>query len=216
MSKITLTALRWAPPFAQGLVRDTRVRWALEELGLPYEVKLVDQEERKTERFRKLQPFGKVPVYEEDGLVLFESGAILLHIAEKSEVLMPKDPHARARAIAWMFAALNSLEPFVQNLADVDLFNADKDWAKPRRPVVEEALRQRLQDISKWLEGRQYLEDDRFTVADLLMTCVLRIPRHTTMVKDLPVLESYRLRCEARPAFKKSLADHMATFAVNA
>jgi glutathione S-transferase len=215
MSKIRVSAFRWVPPLAQGLVREMRVRWALEEAGLSYEERLIGPEEQPSERSRRLQPFGQVPVYEEDGLVLFESGAIVLHIAERSEALMPTEPDARARTKTRMFAALNSVEPFIQNLAAIDLFHAGEEWAKLRRPAAVEAVRGRLADLANWMEGREYLEE-RFTAGDLLMTTVLQILRHTELVKEFPVLEAYRLRCEARPAFRKALADHMAPFAKNA
>jgi glutathione S-transferase len=211
MSTITVSAFRWVPDFARGLVRDLRVRWALEELGLPYRTRLIGSEDQKSKDYRAMQPFGQVPAYEEDGLVLFESGAILLHIAQRSEVLMPADAKGRARATAWMFAALNSIEPRIQNLTVIDLFHAAEDWAKARRPVALKDAQTRLAALSDWLDRRDYLED-RFTVADLLMTTVLRMPRHTDLIAQMPVLEAYRLRCEARPAFKKALADQMADF----
>ena len=135
MATIKISAFRWVPPFAQGLVRDFRVRWALEEAGLAYQERLIGPEDQTSESYRRLQPFGQVPIYEEDGLVLFESCAILLHIAGKAAALMPSDPNGRARMTAWMFAALNSIEPFVQNLAAIDLFHAKEQWAKQRRPV---------------------------------------------------------------------------------
>lgn len=215
MSTIRVSAFRWVPPFAQGLVRDLRVRWALEEAGLAYEARLIGPEDQASTGYRSLQPFGQVPVYEEDGLALFESGAIVMHIAERSEALMPTDPAARARAKTWMFAALNSVEPSIQNLAEIDLFHADAEWAPLRRPAVLDMAKARLANLSTWLDGRDYLED-RFTAGDLLMTTVLRILRHTDLVAQMPVLEAYRLRCEARPAFQKALADQMAPFAANA
>jgi glutathione S-transferase len=212
---IRVSAFRWVPPFAQGLVRDLRVRWALEEAGLAYEEQLIGPEDQKSESYRRMQPFGQVPVYEEDGLVLFESGAIVLHIAERSEVLMPSEPKARARTQTWMFAALNSIEPQLQNFTSLDLFFAKEEWAKLRRPSALEMAQSRLTALSNWLEGRDYLEE-RFTAGDLLMTTVLRIARHTDLVAKMPVLEAYRLRCEARPAFQKALAAQMAPFARNA
>jgi len=209
---IRVSAFRWVPPFARGVVRDLRVRWALEEAGLPYEEQLIGPEDQTSEGYRRLQPFGQVPTYEEDGLVLFESGAIVLHVAERSEALMPSDPERRARVTAWMFAALNTMEPRIQNLAEIDLFHAQEEWAKVRRPAAVEAANARLANLAGWLAGRDYLEH-RFTAADLLMTTVLRILRHTDLVAQMPVLEAYRLRCEARPAFQKALADQMAAFA---
>jgi glutathione S-transferase len=208
---IRVSAFRWVPPFARGLVRDLRVRWALEEAGLPYEERLLGLEDRTSAGYRALQPFGQVPAYEEDGLVLFESGAIVLRVAERSEALMPSDPGRRARVTTWMFAALNTIEPRIQSLAELDLFHAEEEWAKLRRPAAVEAARARLTDLAGWLDGRAYLED-RFTAADLLMTTVLRILRHTDLVAQMPVLEAYVRRCEARPAFRKALADQMAAF----
>ena len=212
---ITVTAFRWVPPFAQGLVRDLRVRWALEEAGLHYQERLIGLGEQSSEAHRRLQPFGQVPVYQEEGLTLFESGAIVLHIAEKSPVLMPSEPAGRARTITWMFAALNSIEPHIQNLVDVDLFHKNEEWARQRRPGALQMLEKRLDDLSAWMNGREWLED-RFTAGDLLMSSVLRILGYTQLVAARPALEAYRRRCEARPAFQKALADQLAPFAKNA
>jgi glutathione S-transferase len=212
---IRISALRWVPPFAQGLVREFRTRWALEEAGLPYEQRLIGPEDKASEAYRALQPFGQVPAFEENGLVLFESGAIVLHIASRSQSLMPADPQERLRMTTWMFSALNTIEPPVQQLAEIDLFYPDETWAKLRRPMVVEAVTKRLSILSDWLDGRDYLEE-RFTAADLLMTTVLRIIRHTDIVAQMPRLEAYRLRCEGRPAFRKAMADHMALFAQGA
>lgn len=208
---ITVSAFRWVPEFARGLVRDLRVRWALEEAGLPYKTRLIGPDDQKSKEYRALQPFGQVPAIEEDGFTLFESGAILLHIAERSEMLMPKDANARARATAWMFAAINSLEPSIVNFVTIDLFNANEDWAKARRPAELGRVQARLSPICDRLETRDYLEG-RFTVADLLMTTVLRIPRHCDLIAQYPALDAYRLRCEARPAFKRALDAQMADF----
>lgn len=216
MTKIKLTAFRWVPPLAQGLVRDLRVRWALEEAGLPYETRLIGiGPDQASAGYRELQPFGQVPAYEQDGLKLFESGAIVLHVAEQSAALMPADAAGRARVKTWMFAALNSVEPPIQNLAELDLFNAEEQWAKLRRPAVVERVNLRLTSLAAWLDGREYLEG-RFTAADLLMTTVLHILRHTDLLKQHPSLDAYRQRCEARPAFRKALADQMAPFAKTA
>jgi glutathione S-transferase len=211
MTPIRVSVFRAVPPFAQGLVRDLRVRWALEEAGLAYTENVIGPEDQKSEAYRRLQPFGQVPAYEEGDLVLFESGAIVHHIAERSAALMPADPAGRARVTAWLFAAMNSIEPQVQNLTAIDLFYAQEDWAKARRPGAVEAVQKRLQDLATWLGDRNYLEG-RFTAADLLMTSVLRILRHTDIVAQIPVLENYRLRCEARPAFQRALAAQMAVF----
>ena len=211
MTTIRVSVFRAVPPFAQGLVRDLRVRWALEEAGLAYMEKVIGPEDQKSEAYRRLQPFGQVPAYEEGDLVLFESGAIVHHIAQRSAALMPVDPAGRARVTAWLFAAMNSIEPHIQNLTAIDLFYAQEAWAKARRPGVVEAVQKRLQDLAAWLGDRNYLED-RFTAADLLMTTVLRFLRHTDIVAQIPVLENYRLRCEARPAFQRALAAQMAVF----
>ena len=206
-----LSVLPQVPPFAQGLVREFRVRWALEEAGHSYEEWPVGPEERLTGIYRTIQPFGQVPAYKEPGLELFESGAIVLHIAEQSEALMPPNARGRARTISWMFAALNTVEPPIQALAAIDLFHPEERWAKERRPGAAEAVQTRLAALSDWLNGRDYLES-RFTAGDLLMTTVLRILRHTDLVSKMPVLEAYCLRCEERPAFQTALADHMANF----
>jgi glutathione S-transferase len=212
---IRISAFPWVPPFAQGLVRDLRARWALEEAGLPYEVRLLSRADQKSQNYRALQPFGQVPVLEDGNLKLFESGAIVMHIAERSDALLPSDVDARARAKTWMFAALNSIEPHIQSLAEIDLFHADKEWTRERRPMVVEMVRKRLGELSAWLKGRDYLED-RFTAGDLLMTTVLRILRHTDLLAEQPALAAYRARCEARPAFAKALAAQMEPFARNA
>ena len=212
---ITISAFRWVPPFAQGLVRDLRVRWALEEAGLPYEVRLIGPQEQKSDDYRALQPFGQVPTYEDDDMKLFESGAIVMHIAETSEALMPRDANGRARARTWMFAALNTLEPQVQQLAAIDLFYPAEEWAKARRPGVEQMVRKRLDELQVSMKGRDYLED-RFTAGDLLMVTVLRNLRQTEILKEYPALSTYRERCEARPAFARALAAQMAPFAKNA
>jgi glutathione S-transferase len=211
---ITVTAFRWVPPFAQGLVKDMRVRWALEEAGLPYETRLIGPETQETPAYLAQQPFGQVPVYEEAGLVLFESGAIVQHIAQKSSALMPPDPEGRARVSAWMFAALNSVEPHVQNLAIIDGFYAEEEWAKLRRQGAEDFARRRLGRVAAWLKHRDWLEEERFTAADLLMATVLQILRDTDLV-DETGLRPYLDRCEDRHAYRKALADQLATFAAN-
>jgi glutathione S-transferase len=216
MTTTRVSAFRWVPPFAQGLVRDLRVRWALEEANHPYEERLIGSEDQGSAAYRALQPFGQVPAYEEDGLTLFESGAIVWHVAERSAALLPSDANGRARARTWMFAALNSVEPHLQNLTELDLFHAGAAWAVERRPMLLERATRRLADLEKSLDNNEYLVEDRFTVADLLMTTVLRIPRHTDLVAQFSTLDAYRIRCESRPAFRKALADQLATFARNA
>lgn len=208
---ITLSAFRSVPPFAQGMVRDLRARWALEEAGLPYQAKLISQKDKATPAYRELQPFGQVPMFEEDGLVLFESGSIVLHIAELREELLPREPKARARAITWLFAALNTIEVLIQPLAEIDFFYRDQEWAKLRRPSLEKAVRKRNAELAAVLGAREYLED-RFTVGDLMMTTVLRILNHTDILDAEPKLKAYKERGEARPAFQRALAAQLASF----
>jgi glutathione S-transferase len=216
MNTIRVSVLRAVPPFAQGLVRDLRVRWALEEAGLPYSEHVIGPQDQQSQDYRRLQPFGQVPAYQEGDLVLFESAAIVHHVAQRSEKLMPADSASRARVTAWMFAAMNSIEPFVANLGLIDFAYPQEEWAKLRRPGALEFVQKRLQELATALGTRSYLEGDRFSAADILMTTVLRQLRHTDVVAKIPVLESYRLRCEARPAFQRALAAQMAVFARNA
>lgn len=209
---ITLTTYKWVPDFAAPLMRAFRVRWALEEAGLPYHVRTValGPEQRSPEHLAR-QPFGQAPAIEEDGLILFESGAIALYIAEKSEALLPKDNIGRARAIAWLFAALNSVEIAVQELASIDLFHAKEAWTKERRPQVEAFVRDRLAMLEKALGGKDYL-DGRFTVGDLMMADVLRILQHTDLLQSYPALKAYKERSEARPAFQRAMQTQMDGF----
>jgi len=208
---ITITALNWVPDFAKGVVRDLRVRWALEEAGLPYQVKLVTHEEKLTPSYRALQPFSQVPSYRDDEVALFESGAIVLHIARATAALLPADQAGRARATAWVFAALNSVEPFIMSLIDVDIFSREEPWAKDSRSHFEGMVKKRLADLAERLTGRDWLED-RFTVGDLMMATVLRILRHTDLVTSDPTMAKYLARCEARPAFQRALAAQLASF----
>jgi len=208
---ITITALNWVPDFAKGVVRDLRVRWALEEAGLPYQVKLVTHEEKSTPSYRALQPFSQVPSYRDDEVALFESGAIVLHIARATAALLPADQAGRARATAWVFAALNSVEPFIMSLIDVDIFSREEPWAKDSRSHFEGMVKKRLADLAERLTGRDWLED-RFTVGDLMMATVLRILRHTDLVTSDPTMAKYLARCEARPAFQRALAAQLASF----
>ena len=205
---ITISAFHWVPTFAQGQVRDLRVRWALEEAGLPYRAHLLEPGDQNLPAYRELQPFGQVPIFEEDGLVLFESGAIVLHIGERCETLLPADPGARSRAVQWLVAALNSVEPFIVNVALIELFYADEEWAKLRRPGAREFARRRLDGLSRALGDKPYLDGDRFTAGDLLMTTVLRI------LPDLldECLAAYVARCTARPAFERALQAQLGDF----
>jgi glutathione S-transferase len=209
---ITVYAFRQVPEFAEGVVRDLRVRWALHEAGLPYRQQLLSGNAHKQPPYRRLQPFGQVPAYEEDGLVLFESGAIVLHIGARSAALLPPEPEARARATCWLLAALNTVEVVVQRLAELDFFYPHAPWATQQRPVVEELVRARLAELAGVLHGREYLEE-RFTAGDLMMASVLRILRHTTLVSADPVLGPYLERCEARAAFQRALREQLSAFA---
>jgi glutathione S-transferase len=209
---ITITAFKRVPPFAKGLVRDLRVRWALEEAGLRYEVRLLGDGDKDAAEYRLWQPFGQVPAYEENGLKLFESGAIVLRVAERSEALLPGDPAARARAVQWLFASLNTIEPPVLNLARIDLFAAGEEWAKLWRPEAEAAVTRRLGELAAALGDKPFLDGARFTAGDLMMATVLRILRHTVLVEGEPALAEWLARCESRPAFGRALAGQMAAF----
>ena len=209
---ITISAFQWVPEFARGQVRDLRARWALEEAGLRYRTRLIDQGDQDKPNYRALQPFGQVPILEEDDVVLFESGAIVLYIGERSETLLPRDAHARARATQWLIAALNSIEPFVMNVALIDLFYANEEWAKLRRPGAVEFLQKRLSALSGSLGDKLYLDGDRFTAGDLMMTTVLRILGHRDIVTSDPRLTAYVERCTARPAFKRALDAQLGDF----
>ncbi|MFZ5721271.1 MAG: glutathione S-transferase family protein [Pseudomonadota bacterium] len=208
---IAITAFQWVPPFARGVVKDLRVRWALEEAGLPYEQRLLALGDGDTPEYREVQPWGQVPVMQEGDLTLFESGAIVLRIAERSEALCPRDDAGRAKMIQWVFAALNSVEPYVQEVASIDLFHAEEEWARLRRPGAEAFCRQKLEPVARRLRDREHLED-RFTAGDLMMVTVLRNLRHTEIVTADPVLGPYLARCEARPAFQRALTAQMAPF----
>ena len=209
---ITISAFRWVPDFAQGQVRDLRVRWALEEAGLAYRTRLLEQGDQDEPEYRALQPFGQVPILDDDGFVLFESGAIVLHIGERSETLLPREPAARARATQWLVAALNSVEPFLLNVALIDLFYANEQWAKLRRPGAVEFAQKRLSAVSRSLGDKPYLDGDSFTAGDLMMATVLRMLNHTDIVTCDPRLSAYVDRCTARPAFKRALDAQIGDF----
>ena len=213
---ITISAFKWVPESARGQVRDLRARWALEEAGLPYKTRLLEQGDQDRPEYRALQPFGQVPILEEDGSVLFESGAIVLYIGERSEALLPKDSRARARAVQWLIAALNSVEPFVMNVALIDLFYANEEWAKLRRPGAVAFLERRLSALSRSLGDKPFLDGDRFTAGDLMMTTVLRILKHTDIVSSDKRLAEYVARCTSRPAFKRALDAQIGDFRVAA
>ena len=209
---ITISAFKWVPDFARGQVRDLRVRWALEEAGLPYTTRLLEQGDQDQPQYRALQPFGQVPIFEEDGLVLFESGAIVLHIGERSEALLPRDSGARARATQWLIAALNSIEPCIMNVTAIDLYHADQEWAKLRRPGAVAFVERRLAALTRSLGDKPFLDGERFTAGDLMMATVLRILSHTDLVVREPRLAAYLGRCTARAAFTRALEAQLQDF----
>jgi glutathione S-transferase len=209
---ITISAFKWVPDFARGFVRDMRPRWALEEAGLPYRTRLLQQGEQNQADYRLLQPFGQVPILEEDGQVLFESGAIVLHIGARSESLLPRDAAARARATQWLVAALNSVEPFIGELAAIDVFYKDEEWARLRRPGALEVVRKKISALSASLCDKPYLDGERFTAGDLMMADVLRGLGHTDIVTGDPRLGPYLARCTGRPAFKRAMQAQLQDF----
>jgi glutathione S-transferase len=209
---IEITAFRWVPEFAQGVVRDLRVRWALEEAGLDYKVRLLGQE--RPLDYLKEQPFDQVPCFSDGEVRIFESGAIVQYVGETSETLLPTNKQERYRAIQWTYAALNSVEPAILNLLLIDIFYAGEEWAKLRRPGAEDFAKLKLKRVSEWLGDREWLEG-RFSIGDLLMITVLRFLRHTDLVGQFPNLAAYLERGEARPAFQRALADQLAVYAAN-
>ena len=202
------------PPFAQGLVRDLRVRWALEEAGLPYRVTLVGDRpgEMRREDYNRLQPFGQIPFLEDGDVRLFESGAIVLYLAERSPSLLPTRQPDRAHVMQWMFAALNTLEPPIMWLAMMNIFWNDQPWVKDARPGAVEFVKTRLGQLAAALDGREYLVGT-FSAADILMSHVLKVLRRTELVDAYATLAAYQKRCEARPTFEKALAGQMEAFA---
>jgi len=209
-AEIEITAFAWVPEFAQGVVRDLRARWALEEAGLDYRVRLLAQQ--RPLEYLKEHPFDQVPCFNDGTVRIFESGAIIQYIGEKSEALLPRDPQGRYRAIQWTYAALNSVEPAILNLLLIDVFYKDEEWAKLRRAGAADFARLKLKRLSDWLGDKPWLEGDRFTIGDLVMTTTLRFLRHTDMVAQFPNLAALVKRAEARPAFQQALSDQLATF----
>lgn len=206
-----VSAFRWVPDFAQGLVRDLRVRWALEEAGLPYEAVLIDGEEKNGDAYLAWQPFGQVPAYRDGEVEMFESGAIVLHLAEKSEVLSPKDKAGRARMVTWVVAALNSVEPFLWNFAHFNGEGAGEEWSRRHLAELEASLDRRLAPLEKRLSSRDYLEN-RFTAGDIVMCTALRELVAQGELARYPALTAYVERCTARPAFTKALEAQMKPF----
>ena len=208
---ITITAFERSPDGGKGLARDTRVRWALEEVGQPYEVRLVSFHAMKQPAHLALHPFGQIPTYEEGDLALFETGAIVFHIAERQAGLLPDDADARARAITWMFAALNTVEPAILELATARLLEGDKPWSKERLPLLEQRVRDRLDQLSARLGDADWL-DGEFSAGDLLMVNVLRRLKGSGLVEEYPNLAAYVARGEARPAFRRAFDAQLAIF----
>jgi glutathione S-transferase len=207
----TITAFERSPDRGKGLARDMRVRWALEEVGQPYEVRLLSFTEMKESAHRLLHPFGQIPTYQEGDLALFESGAIIFHIAERHAGLLPSDVNARARAITWMFAALNTVEPPILDLGITKLLERDKPWYEQRLPTLEDRVRVRLGELSSRLGDANWL-DDAFSAGDLLMVTVLRRLNGSGMVEKHPNLSAYVARGEARPAYKRAFDAQLAVF----
>ncbi|MFC5743743.1 glutathione S-transferase family protein [Dyella tabacisoli] len=206
---IIITAFERSPDGGKGLARDTRVRWALEEAEQPYEVRLVSFAAMKEPAHVALHPFGQIPTYEEGDLVLFETGGIVFHIAERHAGLLPHDAHARARAIMWMFAALNSVEPTILELVTAKFQEGDKPWSKERMPLVADRIRQRLGQLSTRLGDAEWL-DGAFSAGDLMMVSVLLRLRLSGILDEFPKLAAYVARGEARPAYKRAFAAQLA------
>ena len=215
-SEIRITAYDWVPDFAQGNVRDLRLRWALNEAGFDHEVEVLAQGEQKQRSNVARQPFGQVPVIEIDGRPLFESGAIVWRIAEAAGTLLPDDPLERDRVFCWHFAALSSVEPEAMMLATLDFFASDADAAARLRPDAVDGVKRRLTSLEQALGDENYLVGGTFTVADLMMASVLRILKHTDIVAGFPTLDAYLARCTDRPAFAAALDAQLRTFAENA
>lgn len=212
---IVISAFAWVPEFAQGYVKDIRPRWALAEAGLEYEVRLVGDEDANSAEYRRWQPFGQVPAYRDEEVELFESGAIVLRIAGQSARLAPRDAHEAAQTQAWVFAALNSIEPKVDNLLLPGVFHAGEGWVAGMRPHAERLVDLRLKSLSGWIADREWLTG-RFGVADIVMATVLRGVEEEPVLAGHPTVAAYLERCLARPAFSAALTAQLATFAENA
>jgi len=208
---ITITAFERSPDRGRGLARDMRVRWALEEVGQPYDVRLLSFSAMKAPAHRALHPFGQIPTYEEGDLILFESGAIVLHIAERHAGLLPDDANARARAIAWMFAALDTVEPPIIERSMATILERDKSWYATRLPMLDERVRARLSELSSRLGEADWL-DGAFSAGDLMMITVLRRLIGSGLLEDYPGLSAYIARGEARPAYRRAFDAQLAVF----
>jgi glutathione S-transferase len=208
---ITITAFERSPDRGQGLARDTRVRWALEEVAQPYDVRLLSFKAMKEPAHLALHPFGQIPTYEEGDLALFETGAIVFHIATRYPGLLPDDNNARARAVMWMFAAVNTVEAPILELVTAKIFEGDKPWAKERLPLVQDRVRERLNQLSARLGDADWL-DGAFSAGDLMMVSVLLRLRPSGLLDEYPNLAAYVARGEARPAYKRAFAAQLAVF----
>lgn len=211
MTAPVVTAFDWVPDFAKGQVRDLRVRWILEEADQPYTVRYLSQGSQKDAEHRARQPFGQVPTYEDGDLTLFESGAIVLHVAQRHGVLLPTDPAAQARAVEWLFAALNTVEPPIMDHAVATLFERDEPWSKPRLPAVEARIAERFGEVAGRLGDGEWFDGD-FSIGDLMMVAVLRIMDGSDLLTAHPSLVAYVERGTARPAFRRALDAQMAGF----
>ncbi len=207
----TITAFKNSPDRGRGLARDMQVRWAFEEVGQPYDVRLVAFGDTKSPAHKALQPFGQIPTYEDGDLVLFESGAIVLRIAEGHPGLLPADPDARSRAIMWMFAAQATLQPPIVEFGMATILERDKPWFEARQPMLEKAVRTRLEQLSARLGEADWL-DGEFSAGDLMMVTVLRRLGSSGVVNDYPNLAAYLARAEARPAYQRAFADQLKVF----
>lgn len=208
---ITITAFEASPDRGQGLARDTRVRWALEEVGQPYAVRLLSFAALKQPAHLALNPFGQIPTYEEGDLALFETGAIIFHIAERHPGLLPVEADARARALMWMFAAVNTVEPPIVELSMARIFESDKPWAGERLPLIQDRVRARLEQLAAYLGDSEWL-DGGFSAGDLMMISVLLRLKPSGMLGDYPTLAAYAARGEARPAYQRAFAAQLAVF----
>lgn len=205
---VCVSVLSWVPEPGRGLVRDLPVRWALEEAGIPYSVRKLGWMTERRADYLADHPFGQVPAYRDDEVSIFESGAIVLHIGECSEALLPRDSQERARAISWVFSALSDVETNAWPLAALNIFFGGKEWTAEARPTFEEAMRRRLKSIAGHLADKEWLEG-RFTAGDLMMICALRRLRRTSLIAEFPNLAAYQARGEERPAFQRALAAHL-------
>jgi len=210
-SRPVVTAFDWVPDFARGLVRDLRVRWAFEEIGLPYETELLNAMSPRSDEYLGWQPFDQVPAFADGDLRFFETGAILLYLGEQDERLLPKDPQTRWQAISWLFAALNSVEPAFNPIVSYDVFHADKSWTKEARVPAMDLAKRKLMRVSDALGDKEWLAG-RFSIADIAMVTVLNNLRHTEMVQEWPKLAAYKLRGETRPAYRRALDAQLADF----